>query len=113
MSWGNKVFEALADGSLDGLIVNIDSGYDIKAHTEAKCVAVSPKLWLGHAYLIAMNKDVWASLSEKEHKAIERAADFAYAKLGEVMDAALPKQIEILRADGAKVRILSDKEVSE
>ena len=113
MPWGNKVFEALADGSLDGLIVNIDSGYDIKAHTEAKYVAVSPKLWLGHAYLIAMNKDVWNSLSEKEQEAFEKAADFAYAQLGAVMDAALPTQIKVLRADDAEVRILSDKEVSE
>lgn len=63
MPWGNNVFEALADGSLDGLIVNIDSGYDIKAHTEARYIAVSPKLWLGHAYLIAMNNDAWNSLS--------------------------------------------------
>ena len=113
MPWGSNVFEALADGSLDGLIVNIDSGYDIKAHTEAKYVAVSPKLWLGHAYLIAMNKDVWNSLSEKEQEAFEKAADFAYARLGAVMDAALPEQIERLQADGAEVRLLSDKEVSE
>ena len=113
MPWGNKVFEALADGSLGGLIVNIDSGYDIKAHTEAKYIAVSQKLWLGHAYLIAMNKDVWNSLSEKEQKAFERAANFAYAQLGDVMTAALPEQIERLQADGAEVRILSDKEVLE
>ena len=113
MPWGSKVFEALADGSLDGLIVNIDSGYDIKAHTEAKYVAVSPKLWLGHAYLIAMNKDVWNSLSEKEQKAFERAANLAYNQLGDVMNAALPEQIERLQAEGAEVRILSDEEVSK
>lgn len=113
MPWGEKVFEALADSSLDGLIVNIDSGYDIKAHTEAKYVAVSPKLWLGHAYPIAMNKDIWNSLSAEDQKAIERAAEFAYSQLGAVMDAALPEQIERLRQDGAEVRLLSDEEVSE
>ncbi len=113
MPWGEKVFEALADGSLDGLIVNIDSGYDIKAHTEAKYIAVSPKLWLGHAYLIAMNKDVWNSLSTKEQEAFEKAADFAYNQLGAVMDNALLEQIEILLSDGAEVRLLSDEEVSQ
>lgn len=74
---------------------------------------MSPKLWLGHAYLIAMNKDVWKSLSEKEQEAFERAANFAYDQLGDVVNAALPEQIERLQADGAEVRILSDKEVSE
>lgn len=110
--WGNKVFEALSDGSLDGLIVNIDSGYDIKAHTEAKYIAVSPKLWLGHAYLIAINSDVWNSLSENEHDAFKRAADFAYSQLGDVMDSALPEQIKTLQNDGADVRLLSDQEVT-
>ena len=112
MPWGKKVFEALANGSLDGLIVNIDSGYDIKAHTEAKYIAVSTKLWLGHAYLIAMNKDVWNSFSTKEQEAFNRAADFAYNQLGAVMNLALTEQIEILKADSANVRLLTNEEVS-
>ncbi len=113
MPWGKQVFDALADGSLDGLIVNIDSGYDIKAHTEAKYIAVSPKLWLGHAYPIAMNKDIWNSLSDNDRKAIERAANYSYERLGAVMDSALPEQIRVLQSEGAVVRIMSDEEVSE
>lgn len=113
MPLGNKVFEALKDGSLDGLIVNIDSGYDIKAHAETKYIAVFPRLWLGHAYLIAMNKDVWNALPEKGKAAFKRAADFAYSKLGDVMTAALPEQIERLHAEGEEVCFLSNEEVSE
>mgnify|MGYP002867187118 FL=1 len=60
-----------------------------------------------------MNKNVWNSLSEKEQEAFERAANFAYSQLGDVMNAALHEQIERLQADGAEIRILSDKEVSE
>ncbi len=113
MPWGSEVFEALAEGSLDGLIVNIDSGYDIKAHTQAKYVAVSPKLWLGHAYLIAMNKDVWNALPEDVKASFERAAESSYNQLGAVMNAALPEQIKYLEADGSHVRFLSDEEISE
>ena len=60
-----------------------------------------------------MNKDVWDSLSADEQKAFERAADFSYSQLGAVMDSALPELIEILRNDGAEVRLLSDEEISE
>lgn len=42
-----------------------------------------------------MNKDVWNKLSEKEKAAFERAADFAYSKLGDVMNAALPEDNEL------------------
>ena len=111
--WGPRVFEALADGSLDGLIVNEDSGYDINAHKAARYVAVSPKLWLGHAYPIVVNKDVWDSLSDENKQAFERAAQAAAGKLGELMDAALPELLQKLRNDGAEVRFLSDAEVEE
>lgn len=113
MPWGKQVFDALSDGSLDGLIVNIDSGYDIKAHTEAKYIAVSPKLWLGHAYLISINNDVWNSLSREIQQAFEKATNYAYEKLGAVMDSALPEQVKTLEADGATVRFLSDEEVTD
>ena len=46
--WGQKVFDALDDGTLDGLIVNIDSGYDINAHKVAPNILASKNLWLGH-----------------------------------------------------------------
>ena len=111
MPWGQGVFDALNDGTLNGLMVNVDSGYDIKAHKAAPNILTSPKLWLGHEYIIAMNKSAWEKLSDLNKKAIQRAAEFSYSKLGEVMNAAYPNQLEILRADGANVRILSDEEV--
>lgn len=113
MPWGEGVFKALDDGSLDGLIVNIDSGYDIKAHTAAKYITFSPKLWLGHAYLISINKDVWNSLTDDVHAAFERAANSSYEKLGAIMNASLPEQVRALESDGGHVRILSDSEVSD
>lgn len=112
MPWGQGVFEALDSGSLDGLMVNIDSGYDIRAHKATQNIVVSPKLWLGHAYLIVMNRAVWDALPDEDRRAIERAAETAYDQLGAVMDAALPAQMETLRSDGANVRLLSDEEVA-
>ena len=101
MAWGQGVFEALNDGTLDGLMVNVDSGYDINAHKAAPNILTSQKLWLGHEYIIAMNKSAWEKLSASDKK----------SKLGEVMNAEYFNQLEILRADGADVRILSDEEI--
>ena len=44
ISWGEKVFKALQNGELDGLMVNIDSGYDIKAQEIAPYVLTSKKI---------------------------------------------------------------------
>lgn len=112
MPWGHGVFEALDNGSLDGLMVNIDSGYDLECHKVSHNIVVSPKLWLGHAYPIVMNRAAWDALPDEDQRAIERAAETAYDQLGAVMDAALPAQMETLRADGANVRLLSDEEVA-
>ena len=112
MPWGQGVFEALDNGSLDGLMVNIDSGYDIKAHKAAQNIVVSPKLWLGHAYPIVMNRAAWDALPVEDQRAIERAAATSYDQLGAVMDAALPTQMEALRRDGANVRLLTEEEVA-
>ena len=65
MPWGQGVSDALAEGTLDGLIVNIDSGYDIKAYKPAPNILAHKDLWLGHEYIIGMNKFVWDSLSLK------------------------------------------------
>ncbi|MBR0234163.1 MAG: TRAP transporter substrate-binding protein DctP [Synergistaceae bacterium] len=111
MSWGQGVFDALNDGSLEGLMVNVDSGYDIKAHKAAPNILTSQKLWLGHEYIIAMNKDVWEKLSDDDKKAFERAAEISYSTLGGVMEAAYHEQLKILSSNGANVRILSDEEV--
>lgn len=109
--WGKGVFDALADGSLDGLIVNIDSGYDIGAYKAAKYILVSPELWLGHEYIIAMNKECWDKLDESDREAISRAAEYSYSLLGEVMVKSLPEIIAMLEAEGADVRLLADEEV--
>mgnify|MGYP002624444240 CR=1 FL=1 len=111
MPWGQGVFDALNNGTLDGLIVNIDSGYDINAHKAAPNILTSQKLWLGHEYIIAMNKAAWEKLSDLDKRAIENAAEISYLKLGEVMNAAYYDQIKILESAGANVRILSDQEI--
>ena len=111
ISWGQEVFDALNNEKLDGLMVNIDSGYDIKAHKVAPNILTSQKLWLGHEYIIAMNKTEWEKLSDFDKKSIEKAADISYKKLGKIMNVAYVNQIKILRNDGANVRILSDEEV--
>ena len=112
MPWGQGVFDALDNGTLDGLIVNIDSGYDIHAHKAAPNILVSKRLWLGHEYIIAMNKDVWDKLPDEDKKAIERAAESSYSKLGGIMDESFSHMLETLRADGATVKLLTDEEVS-
>ena len=112
MRWGPGVSDALNDGTLDGLIVNIDSGYDIKTHKPAPNILVSPRLWLGHEYIIAVNKSLWDSLEDADKEAIARAAESSYAVLGGIMDESLVRQIEVLRADGADVRMMMDEEVS-
>ena len=111
ISWGQEVFDALNNEKLDGLMVNIDSGYDIKAHKVAPNILTSQKLWLGHDYIIAMYITGWEKLSDFDKKSIEKAADISYKKLGKIMNVAYVNQIKILRNDGANVRILSDEEV--
>ena len=112
ISWGQGVYDALDNGTLDGLIVNIDSGYDLKAHKAAPNILASKKLWLGHEYIIAMNKDVWDKLPDEDKKAIERAAESSYKVLGGIMDERFTWQLETLRNDGATVRLLTDDEVA-
>ena len=59
MPWGEGVYKALQGGTLDGLMVNVDSGYDLKVHETAPHVLISKDLWLGHVYLLVMNKTTW------------------------------------------------------
>ena len=113
MPWGEKVFEALNNNVIDGLIVNIDSGYDIGAHKVAKFIATSPKLWLGHVYPIVINRKIWNSLTEDDKSAFNRAAIKSYEKLGKYMELNLKKLIVTLKREGAKIRMLTDDEVKE
>lgn len=112
IQWGEKVYNALKSGELDGLMVNIDSGYDINAQDAAPYVLTSKKLWLGHIYIIAINKNVWENLPQSEKLAIQRAAEFSYRKMGKIADKSFKNQIATLKSLGVKVRILNNAELS-
>lgn len=111
MHWGPEIYEALKAKTLDGLMVNVDSGYMLDVHKAAPNVLVSRDLWLGHVYILAMNKQVWDGLATEDRDAIRRAATRSYASLGEVMTASFNKQLDDLRQAGANVRILDTEEV--
>lgn len=113
MPWGKGVYDALKDGSLNGLMVNIDSGQDINAHEVAPNVLSSKQLWLGHVYLLVMNKNTWNNLSKEDQQAIQRAAEIAYKTLGSVMDKSFNAMVKDMKDDGVKIRILKTKEVKQ
>lgn len=110
--WGQQVYDAMAAGTLDGLMVNVDSGYDLKVYEIAPNVLVSKELWLGHLYPVVMNRDAWAALPAEDQQAIQRAADTAYAQLGAQMDRAFDAEIAKLTEAGATVRVLEPSEVA-
>lgn len=111
MPWGNEVFDALDNGTMTGLMVNIDSGFDIEAYKPAPYVLYSKDLWLGHEYIIAMNKNVWESLSKKDRKAIEKAAKNSYKNMAQSVEDSLEEMLKNLQANGADVRELSEEEI--
>lgn len=113
MHWGPEIPAALKAKELDGLMVNVDSGYMLKVHETAPHVLVSRDLWLGHVYILSMNKDVWNSLAQEDRDAIRRAARSSYQTLGAVMDKSFDAQLEDLRKAGATVRILEPAEVRQ
>jgi len=111
MHWGPEIYDALKAKSLDGLMVNVDSGYMLGVHEAAPHVLYSRDLWLGHLYVLAMNRAVWDGLAPEDRDAIRRAATSSYATLGSVMDRHLDEQIDQLKAKGATVRALDRAEV--
>jgi len=111
MHWGPEVPAALKAGTLDGLMVNVDSGYMLKVHEAAPSVLVSRDLWLGHVYILAMNKAVWEGLAAEDRDAILRAAANSYKTLGTAMDTSFESQLSELRQAGASVRVLGSDEV--
>jgi TRAP-type C4-dicarboxylate transport system substrate-binding protein len=113
MHWGPAIYDALKAKSLDGLMVNVDSGYMLNVHEAAPHVLVSRDLWLGHLYVVAMNKSTWNGLPQEDQDAIRRAATSAYATLGSVMDRHLDEQINQLKAEGVQVRTLGHTEVEQ
>ena len=113
MPWGDPTYNALKTGAIDGMMLNVDSGYDLKAYQYAPNVLISRDLWLGHLYILAMNKNTWDRLSPEDQAAIQRAAQTAYQSLGSVMDHSFDTQIDVLRKAGATVRILKPQEVAQ
>jgi TRAP-type C4-dicarboxylate transport system substrate-binding protein len=111
MHWGEEVYKALQARTLDGLMVNVDSGYDLKVHEHAPYALVSKDLWLGHLYPLTMNRDTWNGLTQEDKQAIQRAAQTAYKALGALMDRSFDAQLASLRKGGATIRILDSKEV--
>lgn len=110
MHWGPEIYDALKAGTLDGLMVNVDSGYMLKVHEAAPNVLVSKDLWLGHLYMLTINKDVWNTLAQEDKDAIARAAETSYRALGPVMDRSFDAQLAELKTAGASVRILEAAE---
>ncbi len=108
--WGEGVYKALQSGSLDGVMVNIDSGYDINLHKVAPHILLSENLWLGHIYLLVINKQSWESLGKEDQASIQRAAFIAYTTLGLIMNNSLEELINTLEESGATVRILKQEE---
>ena len=111
MPWGEGVFKALQDRTLDGLMVNVDSGYMLNVHQTAPEVLTSKDLWLGHLYIVAMNRTTWNGLVPEDKEAIGRAAEFSYRTLGRVMDSSYDAMLEDLKKAGAKVRLLNVAEL--
>ena len=111
MHWGDAVYQALAARTLDGLMVNVDSGADLKVYEHAPHVLVSKDLWLGHLYILAMNRDTWNGLAKEDQEAIGRAAQTAYQMLGKQMDRSYYQQLAQLESKGGSVRQLERSEV--
>ena len=112
MPWNDKIFQALQDKSLDGLMVNVDSGYTLNVHKVAPYVLVSKSLWLGHLYPLVMNQDTWNSLPQEDKDAIHRAAESSYRQLGVVMDHSFSEQIKALQDGGATVNIIKPEDLN-
>ena len=111
MPWGDGVFKAMRDRTLDGLMVNVDSGYMLKVHETAPNVLLSKDLWLGHVYVLVMNKKTWDALAKEDREAVQRAAETAYKTLGVVMDSSFDAMVADMKKAGVKVRILDAKEL--
>nr|WP_318383398.1 TRAP transporter substrate-binding protein DctP [uncultured Enterobacter sp.] len=110
--WGEPTAAALRNATVNGLMVNMDSGADINAERIAPYVLTSQDLWLGHVYLVVMNKNTWQSLAREDQQAILRAADIAYHSAGKVLDNSVKSMIAGMEKRGAHVRVLSPKELT-
>lgn len=111
MPWNAQITEALRDGKLSGLLVNLDSGDDIQAWQAAKEIRVSQRLWLGHVYLLVMNKQHWESLTEEDRQAIHRAAERTEKTLGITLDSSLKEMMSRMNQHGAHAQFLTPGEL--
>lgn len=111
MPWGDGVFKAMQARTLNGLMVNVDSGYMLKVHETAPHVLLSKDLWLGHVYVLAMNRNTWDKLADADRQAIARATETAYTRLGAVMDSSFDALVADMRREGVKVRLLDSREL--
>ena len=111
LPWNEQITTALRDGQLDGLMVNLDSGYDIHAERAAPNVLLSPSLWLGHVYLLVMNKQTWENLDNRDREAIQQAAITTEKALGKALDNNLISMVKTLEQEGAQVRYLKKSEL--
>ncbi|MNY43584.1 Bacterial extracellular solute-binding protein, family 7 [compost metagenome] len=92
-------------------MVNLDSGHDIHAERAAPHIQLSPSLWLGHVYLLVMNKTVWDGLDVKDRGAIKRAAAATQRRLGAAQDANLLEMVNQMKKDGASIHYLTNQEL--
>ena len=83
----------------------------LNVHETAPEVLTSKDLWLGHLYIVAMNRTTWKGMAPEDREAIQRAAEFAYRSLGRVMDRSYDAMLEDLKKAGAKVRLLNVAEL--
>ncbi|MGW5637976.1 hypothetical protein [Streptomyces sp. NPDC003832] len=112
LPWGPGILDALTAGTLDGVMVDIDDGYLLDVQDAAPNVLTSKSLWMGHLYPVAMNRDVWNGLPQRDRRAIRRAVERSYPALGSVTDSGFDTQIEDLRRSGADVRVLGPDELA-
>ena len=113
MPWNDGIFQALQAGTLDGLMVNVDSGYQLNVHKTAPHVLISKELWLGHVYLLVMNKDTWNAMSGQDRQAIYRAANITEKQLGATLDKGLAALTATLEKEGAQFYLLSRGELEK
>lgn len=107
MPWDAQITRALNAGTLNGLLVNLDSGDDIQAQKAARYIQLSPQLWLGHVYLLTINKTRWDTLPDEDKAAIQRAAASTQREIGPLLDTSLRNMAHSMQQNGASITWLS------
>ena len=111
--WGQEVIDMFANGKLHGLMVNIDSAFDINADRYTPYALVSRELCLGHIYPVVIDAERWNALSKEDQQAFEHAAKTAYTKLGGVMDENFNRMLQTAKERNVQLRLLSKQEVAD